>query len=80
MVQTERRNIRQRQMEGIAAAKDRDIHFGPETPAPPEDFAALHRAWRAEQMTLCEEANVCGMPKSTFHDAAPRKEVAAERI
>lgn len=79
VAQTERENIRQRQMEGIAAAKARGVRFGPEAQAPPEGFAALHRAWRAKQMTLREAADACGMPKSSFYDAALRAE-AAKRI
>ena len=80
VAQTERENIRQRQAEGIAAAKARGVHFGPEAQAPPENFAALHRAWRARQLTLREAADACGMPKSTFYDAALRAETAAGRV
>lgn len=80
VAQTERENIRQRQMEGIAAAKARGVHFGPEPQAPPESFATLHQAWRARQMTLREAAEACGMPKSTFYDAALRAEAAVGRI
>lgn len=80
VAQTERENIRQRQREGIAAAKARGVHFGPKAKTPPEDFAALHQAWRAKQITLREAANACGMPKSTFHDAALRAEAAVECI
>ena len=80
VAQTERENIRQRQMEGIAAAKARGVHFGPEAQAPPENFAAFHQAWRARQMTLREAADTCGMPKSTFYDAALRAETAAGRV
>lgn len=76
VAQTERENIRQRQMEGIAAAKARGVHFGPEARALPEGFEALHRAWRLKQITLREAANACGMPKSTFYDAALRTETA----
>lgn len=80
VAQTERENIRQRQMEGIAAAKARGVHFGPEAQTPPEDFEVLHQAWRARQMTLREAADACGMPKSTFYDAALRAETVAARI
>nr|WP_304635838.1 recombinase family protein [uncultured Oscillibacter sp.] len=80
VAQTERENIRQRQAEGIAAAKARGVHFGPEAQAPPENFAALHRAWRTRQLTLREAADACGMPKSTFYDAALRAETAAGRV
>ncbi len=78
--QTERENIRQRQMEGIAAAKARGVHVGPEAQAPPEDFAVLHQAWRAKRLTLREAADACGMPKSTFYDAALRAEAAVGHI
>lgn len=80
VAQTERENIRQRQMEGIAAAKARGVHFGPEAQAPPEDFAVLHQAWRAKRLTLREAADACGMPKSTFYDAALRAEAAVGHI
>lgn len=80
VAQTERENIRQRQMEGIAAAKARGVHFGPEAQAPPENFEALRQAWRAKQMTLREAANACGMPKSTFYDVAVRVETAVGRV
>ena len=80
VAQTERENIRQRQMEGIAATKARGVHFGPEAQAPPENFSALQQAWRARQMTLREAADACGMHKSTFYDAALRAEAAVGHI
>ncbi len=80
VAQTERENIRQRQMEGIAAAKARGVHFGPRVQAPPENFEVFRQAWRAKQMTLCEAADACGMPKSSFYDAALRTETAGKRM
>ena len=80
VAQTERENIRQRQMEGIAAAKARGVHFGPEAQTPPKDFEALRQAWRAKKVTLREAADACGMPKSTFYDAALRAETAIGRL
>ncbi len=80
VAQTERENIRQRQMEGIAAAKARGVHFGPEAQTPPKDFEALRQAWRAKKVTLREAADACGMPKSTFYDAALRVETAIGRL
>ena len=80
VAQTERENIRQRQMEGIAAAKARGVHFGPRAQAPPENFEVFRQAWRAKQMTLCEAADACGMLKSSFYDAALRTETAGKRM
>ena len=80
VAQTERENIRQRQMEGIAAAKARGVHFGPETQTPPKNFEVLRQAWRAKQLTLREAADACRIPKSTFYDAALRAEAAGGNI
>lgn len=80
VAQTERENIRQRQMEGIAEAKARGVHFGPETQTPPKNFEVLRQAWRAKQLTLREAADACGIPKSTFYDAALRAEAAGGNI
>ena len=80
VAQTERENIRQRQMEGIAAAKARGVHFGPETQTPPKNFEVLRQAWRAKQLTLREAADACRIPESNFYDAALRAEAAGGNI
>ena len=78
VAENERANIRQRQAEGIAAAKARGVHFGPMPRTLPDNFDALRQAWRNKQMTLRAAAEACGIPKSTFHDAALRAEMAME--
>lgn len=77
VAQTERENIRARQAEGIAAAKARGVRFGPPPNAVPEGFEELRLAWRSKRMTLRAAAEACGMPKSSFRDAALRVETAA---
>lgn len=74
VAQTERENIRQRQAEGIAAAKAKGVHFGPERRTLPDSFEELRQAWRGGQMTLRDAAKACGIPRSTFYDAAVRAE------
>lgn len=76
VAQTERENIRQRQAEGIAAAKARGVRFGPKARALPDSFDDLRQAWRGGRITLREAASACGMPKSTFYDAALRTETS----
>ena len=76
VAQTERENIRQRQAEGIAAAKAKGVHFGPLPKELPEDFEELRRAWRNRKMSLTMAAELCGIPRSTFYDAALRAETA----
>jgi len=77
VAQTERENIRQRQAEGIAAAKERGVHFGPMPQELPDNFEELRQAWRDRRMSVREAANACGMAKSTFYDAIHRVEAAA---
>ena len=77
VAQTERENIRQRQAEGIAAAKGRGVRFGPAPQMLPTGFEALRQAWRSGRLSLRAAAEACGIPKSTFYDAALRAEAAA---
>ena len=76
VAQSERENIRQRQAEGIAAAKAKGVHFGPDRRPLPDGFEALRQAWRSKQITLRAAAEACGIPKTTFRDAALRVELA----
>ena len=66
VAENERSNIRQRQAEGIAAAKARGVRFG-RPPAPlPENFHHLYQQWKNGKITGTAAAKLCGMPRSTF--------------
>ena len=66
VAENERTNIRQRQAEGIAAAKSKGVRFG-RPPSPlPENFHSVYQKWRSGKMTGTEAAQQCGMPLSTF--------------
>lgn len=67
VAENERSNIRQRQAEGIAAAKARGVRFGRPEKAPPEHFAATVRDWKAGRLTATQAAARCGMSESTFY-------------
>ena len=74
VAQTEREYIRQRQAEGIAAAKARGVRFGRERRILPDNFEELRQAWRGKKMTLKAAATACGIPKTTFREAVLRAE------
>lgn len=61
VAQTERESIRQRQAEGIAAAKARGVRFGAERKPVPEDFDEWYLRWRRREITgkaLCEHLGI----------------------
>lgn len=74
VAQTERENIRQRQLEGIAAAKRQGVKFGRPSLPLPDNFDEIHRAWRGKELTLKQAASACKMPEGTFYAKAVRLE------
>ena len=66
VAENERVNIRQRQAEGIAAAKARGVRFGRPPALLPENFHSVYQRWRAGKITGVAAAKECGMPLSTF--------------
>ncbi len=76
VAENERTNIRQRQAEGIAAAKAKGVKFG-RPPLPlPDNFYEVHKDWRGKKLTLKEAANACGLPIGTFYAKARKFENA----
>ena len=66
VAENERINIRQRQAEGIAAAKARGVKFGRPSIAVPDNFYEVRRQWRNKELTLKQAARACNLPESTF--------------
>ena len=66
VAENERANIRQRQAEGIAAAKARGVRFGRPPKPLPDGFAEVCRRWHSGEMSCAEAARRLGMPTSTF--------------
>ena len=70
VAENERTNIRQRQAEGIAAAKAKGIRFGRPPRPLPENFHENYQQWKSGKITCTAAARSCGMPLSTFRDRA----------
>ena len=66
VAENERTNIRQRQAEGIAAAKARGVRFGRPPKPLPENYHSAYQRWKAGAITGTVAAKECGMPLSTF--------------
>lgn len=70
VAENERKNIRERQREGIEAAKRRGVRFGRPPKHVPENFEQACGKWEAGEITGREAAAECDMPFSTFYRKA----------
>ena len=67
VAENERTNIRQRQAEGIAAAKAKGVRFGRPEAELPEDFPEIVALWEGKGLTLAQALERCGLSESTFY-------------
>ena len=66
VAENERTNIRQRQAEGIATAKEKGIRFGRPPRPLPEGYHMAYQRWRSGAISAVKAAKECGMPLSSF--------------
>lgn len=66
VAENERTTIRQRQAEGIAAAKARGVRFGRVPKQLPPNFHESYQQWKNGKITGTAAAKACGMALSTF--------------
>lgn len=66
VAQTEREFIRQRQAEGIKAAREKGVHLGRPSRPLPANFRSVYRRWKLGEITGSAAARECGMPLATF--------------
>jgi len=74
VAENERMNIKQRQAEGIAAAKARGIKFGRPPLRLSDNFHQVHKEWREGKISVTQAAKACGLPQSTFFRKARKYE------
>jgi len=67
VAENERNNIRQRQAEGIAAARARGVHLGRPVKEAPADFDQIVKAWEKKEITMEEVTQMTGMSETTFY-------------
>ena len=66
VAQKERESIRQRQAEGIAAAKARNVHFGRRAMEKPTEFQEFRRQWMRGEISAREAARQLNISHNTF--------------
>lgn len=70
VAQTEREFIRQRQAEGIAAAKERGVRFGRRPVPRPTEFEEIYQRWHRKEISARTAAAALGVARQTFQNWA----------
>lgn len=73
VAENERKNIRERQREGIEAARQRGVRFGRPRKPLPENFDQLSQSWLEGEITGKQAADLCGMPLMSFRRKSREK-------
>ena len=71
VAENERINIKQRQKEGIAAAKKRGVRFGRPPMTMPEHYEEYYKLWRDKKITAKEAAEILNVPLWAFYKKSP---------
>ena len=66
VAENERSNIRQRQAEGIEAAKKRGVQFGRRPKSRPPEYETVREAWRRGAISAREAGRQLGVTHNTF--------------
>lgn len=67
VAENERMNIRQRQAEGIAAAKKRGVKFGRPPIPVPDNYQENYELWKNKKISARQAAENCGFSVVTFY-------------
>ena len=75
--QSRKEERRQKQAEGIAAAKAKGVRFGRPGKPLPDNFPACYQSWQDGEITAVEAAQTCGMSRKSFYRAVARAKESA---
>lgn len=67
VAENERKNIRERQREGIEAARLRGVRFGRPAKQMPENFEMIYKRYVEREITSDQAADVCNVSRATFY-------------
>ena len=70
--ESERKNIKERQREGIEAAKIRGVKFGRPRKPLTENFDQLYNLWKTKEISAAEIARQCDITPATFYNRAKK--------
>ena len=70
VAETERIKIKERQRQGIDAARQRGVAFGRPEREVPDNFYPMVQLWIKKKVTIRKAAELCNMPRSTFYAKA----------
>ena len=79
VAENERNNIRERQAEGIAAAKAKGVKFGRPGRPLPDNFEEVAGRVRNKEISLRAGARLCGMPPSSFSSQMKKHTLACSQ-
>ena len=68
--ENERKQIKKRQAEGIASAKNKGVKFGRPAMAKPENWDEVFKKWKQGEITAVEGMRLTGVTKNIFYKFA----------
>ena len=72
--ENERKNIKQRQLEGIKIARESGVRFGRPKIKYPEQFGSVYEDWKHRKIKGIDAIRILNLKKTTFYKMAKQYE------
>lgn len=79
VAENECENIRERQKQGILAARERGVRFGRPEVTVPDDFEEIVESWERKEIKMRQVLDQCHMSRSTFYRRLRELRLGKER-